>query len=141
MYINAIWIKALSFFVISVLLLLCDIYAIKKLNWKPHEFLFALIICIVMLVFGCVNSGYALNPQFETINANYSYEHKGSIIFGREYFFVDENEETYGLIMDPITSTKFLKNKNIELNKKNKYTIMYEKKSKVIVSICKYYNK
>lgn len=43
--------------------------------------------------------------------------------------------------MDPITSTKLLKNKNIELNKKNKYTIMYEKKSKVIVSICKYYNK
>ena len=132
MYINAIWIKALSFFVISVLLLLCDIYAIKKLNWKPHEFLFALIICIVMLVFGCVNSGYALNPKFETINANYSYEHKGSIIFGREYFFVDENEETYGLIMNPITSTKLLKNKNIELNKKINIQLCTKRSQKLL---------
>ena len=38
MCINAILIKALSFFVISFLLLLCDIYAIKKLNWKPMNF-------------------------------------------------------------------------------------------------------
>ena len=79
-----------------------------------------------------MNSGYALNPQIETINANYSYEHKGSIIFGRKYFFVDENKETYGLIMDPITSTILLKSKNIELNKKINIQLSMKRSRKLL---------
>ena len=55
-----------------------------------------------------------------------------AVSYLEENIFVDENEETYGLIMDPITSTKLLKNKNIELNKKINIQLCTKRSQKLL---------
>lgn len=130
---NGIWIKAISLLLMSVIVLTCDIYALKKMKWKSYEFMVVIVVCIFLLVLGCKNINYATNPEIETISVYYNYQNSNGVIFGREYFFFDENGESYCLTMDPITTRKIFKNK--DFNKKTKYIIKYEKKSNVIVYI------
>lgn len=133
MYLNGIWIKAIALLVISIIVLACGIYAVKKMNWKLYEFMFVIVICGFLLVLGCKNINYAVNPEIETITVNYNYQSSNGVIFGREYFFADENGESYCLTMDPITNRKIFPNK--EFNKDITYIIKYEKKSNAIVYI------
>lgn len=133
MYFNGIWIKAIALLVLSIVVLICGIYAVKKMNWKPYEFIFVIIVCVFLLVSGCKNMNYAIKPEIETISVNYNYQSSNGVIFGREYFFVDENGESYCLTMDPITTRKIFKNK--EFDKDKTYIINYEKKSNTIVGI------
>ncbi len=133
MYFNGIWIKAISLLVMSVIVLTCGIYALKKMKWKSYEFMVVIVVCIFLLVLGCKNINYATNPEIETISVYYNYQNSNGVIFGREYFFFDENGESYCLTMDPITTRKIFQ--NMDFNKKTKYIIKYEKKSNVIVYI------
>lgn len=133
MYFNGIWIKAIALLAMSLIVLICGIYAFKKMNWKPYEFMVVIAVCIFLLVLGCKNINYAINPEIETISVNYNYQNSNGVIFGREYFFLDENGESYCLTMDPITTRKIFTNK--EFNKKTTYIIKYEKKSNAIVYI------
>lgn len=134
MYFNGIWIKAIALLVMSIMVLTCGIYAVKKMNWKPYEFMFVIAVCVFLLVLGCKNINYAINPEIETISVNYNYQSSNGVIFGREYFFVDKNGESYCLTMDPITTRRIFSNK--EFNKNTTYIIKYEKKSNAIVYIC-----
>lgn len=56
---------------------------------------------------------------------NYNYQSRNGVIFGREYFFVDKNGESYCLTMDSITTRKIFSNK--EFNKNTTYIIKYKK--------------
>lgn len=105
----------------------------KKDEWKPYEFMVVIAVCIFLFVLGCKNVNYATNPEVETISVNYNYQNSNGVIFGREYFFFDENGESYCLTMVPITTRKILRNK--DFNKETKYIIKYEKKSNVIIYI------
>lgn len=133
MNLSGIWIKVLALFVGSAFVLLCGIYAYKKLNWKSYEFYLALICSAVILIFGLVNGIYAINPKIEQINANYIYVSSNGVVFGREYHFQDSNGNSYDLTMDPITTRKVLKGE--ELNDKTTYLITYEKRSNTIIDI------
>lgn len=133
MYLNGIWIKAIALLVIAVMAFSCGIYAVKKMNWKLYEFIFVIVVCVFLLVLGCKNINYAINPEIETISVNYNYQSSNGVIFGREYFFVDKNGENYCLTMDPITTRKIFSNK--EFNQNTTYIIKYEKKSSTIVYI------
>lgn len=86
---NGIWIKAISLLVMSVIVLTCDIYALKKMKWKSYEFMVVIVVCIFLLVLGCKNINYATNPEIETISVYYNYQNSNGVIFGREYFFFD----------------------------------------------------
>lgn len=130
---DGIWIKAISLIVMSVIALICGIYALKKMKWKPYEFMVVIVACIFLLVLGCKNVNYAINPEIKTISVNYNYQSSNGVIFGREYHFVDEKDNSYDLTMDPITTRKIFLNK--DFNKKTKYIIKYEKKSNVIIYI------
>lgn len=135
MYLNGVWINGILILAMSLLTLICAIYAFKKMNWKPHEFMFV-VVSVVLLVVGCVNTSYAINPEVETIKVNFNYQKGNSVIFEREYFFFDENGESYRLTMDLITARKLLPNiTNNEFEKEQTYIIKYEKKSNVIVYI------
>ncbi len=133
MYFNGIWIKAIALLAMSIIVLGCGIYALKKMNWKTYEFIVVIAVCVFLLVLGCKNINYAINPEIETISVNYNYQNSNGVIFGREYFFLDEKGESYCLTMDPITTRKIFPNK--EFNKKTTYIIKYEKKSNAIVYI------
>ena len=130
---NGIWIKAIALVAMSIVTFICGIFAYKKFNWKQYELIFALIICVVILIFGIKNINCAVNPAIEKISVNYIYQSSNGVIFGREYHFVDSNGNNYDLTMDPFTTNHIFKNK--EFNSNTVYTITYEKNSNTIVGI------
>lgn len=128
-----IWIKAIALVILAITTFICGVFAYKKFNWKQYELIFALIVGIVILIFGFKNISYAVNPTIEKINVNYIYQSSSGVIFGREYHFVDKNGNDYDLTMDPITANHIFKNK--EFNSDSVYTVTYEKNSNTIVNI------
>lgn len=86
------------------------LHTLKKENDIFHRFRQkAIAVCIFLFVLGCKNVNYAINPEIETISVNYNYQNSNGVIFGREYFFFDENGESYCLTMDLITTKNFPK--------------------------------
>lgn len=86
-----------------------------------------------MFVFGLINVSRAVNPDIQQATVNFVYQSQNGVMFGREYHFVDENDNDYDLTMDPITSGKLLGDNDFDDN--TIYTITYEAKSKTIVGI------
>lgn len=77
---DGIWIKAISLLMMSVITLICGIYALKKMKWKPYEFMVVIVVCIFLLVLGCKNVNYAINPEIKTISVNYNYQSSNGVI-------------------------------------------------------------
>ncbi|MCM1115466.1 MAG: hypothetical protein NC397_08225 [Clostridium sp.] len=133
MYLGGIWIKAIVFVILSILTIICGLYAYKKFDWKQYEFSFVLVCSAILFVLGCINISYAAKPSVKKVNVNYNYQSSDGVIFGREYHFFDSNGNAYDFTMDPITASKIFKGK--DFNEETKYTIVYEEKSNVIVGI------
>jgi|GEM_PF-1822278 hypothetical protein len=133
MYLGGIWIKAGAEILLAIIALLCGIYAYKKLNWKTVELSATVLICLIMFVFGLTNVSRAVNPDIQQATVNFVYQSQNGVMFGREYHFIDENDNDYDLTMDPITSGKLLGDNDFDDN--TIYTITYEAKSKTIVGI------
>lgn len=133
MYLGGIWIKGISEILIAILAFLCGLFAYKKLNWKSIELSSAILVCLVVMVFGFINISHAINPNIQQVTANYVYQSKTGVVFGREYHFVDKDDNYYDLTMDPITYNKLLD--GVDFNENILYTISYETKSNTIVDI------
>ena len=130
---DGIWIKAIAEIMLAIIAFLCAIYAYKKLSWNTSELSATILICLIIFVFGLNTISHAIKPNIQQITVNYSYQSKSGVVFGREYHFVDEKDNSYDLTMEPITTRKIFQNK--DFNKKTKYIIKYEKKSNVIIYI------
>lgn len=133
MYLGGIWIKAIAEIMLAIIAFLCAIYAYKKLSWNTSELFATILICLIIFVFGLNTISHAIKPNIQQITVNYSYQSKSGVVFGREYHFVDEKDNSYDLTMDPITSRKLLGDNDFD--KDTIYTIIYEAKSETIVGI------
>lgn len=133
MYFGGIWIKAIAEILLAVLAVLCALYAYKKLNWKPAEFSFCVIISLTILITGFVTMSHAVAPNIQQATVHYLYQDDKGVVFGRTYYFVDEKDKDYNLTMDPFTSKKLLGDN--ELDQNTLYTITYEAKSETIIGI------
>lgn len=128
-----IWIKAIAFIIVAILVYICGFFAYKNLNWKAYEFAFVLVIGLVLIIMGIKNINYVVNPQIEKVEVEFIYQSSYGVIFGREYHFEDSEGNIYNLTMDPITKRKIFKDK--EFSKNSNYTITFEKKSETIIAI------
>ena len=133
MFLGALWIKALISVCVSILVVLCGIYARKKMQWKAYEFAVIIVIGVVIFGYGCFNIPYAVKPNIETITVHYSYETGKGELFGRKYIFNDNDGNNYELSMDIITNRKIFYGKSFDKDKT--YEITYEANSDTIVGI------
>ena len=133
MFLGALWIKVIISILFAVVVILCGIFAKKKMQWKTYEFVIVMVIGIMIFVYGCFNFSYAVNPNIETIIVHYSYETGKGELLGRKYIFDDNEGNNYELSMDIITNRKIFYGKTFD--KKKTYEITYESNSDTIVGI------
>ena len=133
MFLYALWIKILISIFVALLVILCSIYARKKMQWKAYEFAIIIVIGVVVFGSGCFNILYAANPEIETVTVHYSYETSKGELFGRKYIFNDNDGNNYELSMDIITNRKIFYGKSFDKDKT--YEITYEANSDTILGI------
>ena len=132
-YTFSLWIKAIAYLTVAVLIPLGSIFMVKKRIWKNYEFAFAVLVALFIAVLGIKSFVFAVNPKIEYADLQYQYSSSSGEIFGSTYYFADREGNDYELTMDPVTNRKILAGK--ELKKNSYYNVGYDKRTNTITSI------
>ncbi len=130
---QGIWIKVISYFVATLILILLGIYFYKKPKNDKKELVLIIVLSIITFIAGTVNTTYLIKPHIEHETVKYIYHSRSGVLFGTEYYFTGTDGKSYDLVLDPISYKKIMN--GVDFEKNTYYIIGYESRAEIITSV------